>query len=125
MANRRFSQFRYSLEKMPVDLFLQVAIGTTGAPTINVAKSLGVTSITRNSAGNYTIALQDKYVRLLNVDATFVKAGVAAAQDVNVYTDSVSSGSLVIQCSAAGVATDPSNGETMKLCISVSNSTAS
>jgi hypothetical protein len=38
MANRFFQQFRYSLEKNVVDLFCDVTVGATGAPTKVVSK---------------------------------------------------------------------------------------
>lgn len=72
--NRMFTQFRYSLEKKVIDLWLKAAIGATGAPTINSAFSKGITSIARTGVGAYTITLQDKYVDLYACDYTLVLA---------------------------------------------------
>lgn len=124
MANRQFTQFRYSMEKAVVDLFAEVTIGAAGAPTLVVAKSKAIRSIARNSAGDYTLTLQDNYYRLLGFDCAFQVATVPAAPDVSVKTDSVASGSLVFVCSTGGVATDPANGEIMKIKVSLSNSSA-
>jgi hypothetical protein len=77
MAARRFEQFQLSLEKKVVSLWGKVAIGSTGAPTINAAQSQGIKSITRNSAGNYTVTLQNTYQRILFFDVAIVLASGA------------------------------------------------
>ncbi len=123
MANRQFQQFRYSMEKAVVDLYMKVAIGAAGAPTISRAK--GVTSITRNSSGKYTIVLQDNYYALLHVNGCTLTGGVTAAPGFNVFSEAVASGSLVVQFSdAAGAAVDPGNGEVVLLQLTLSNSGA-
>jgi hypothetical protein len=63
---------RGTLEQGIVELYSQVAIGAAGAPTINVSRSKGIASITRNSAGNYTIALNDLYQYLMFLDYMIV-----------------------------------------------------
>lgn len=59
---------------MPVRLDAQVAIGASGAPTIqNVAPAAaqGIASITRLAAGTYQLQLQDNYSALLDLSAVF------------------------------------------------------
>lgn len=79
MANRYFTQFAYSLYKMPVSIGAQVSIGATGAPTLVSAP--GVASITRLSVGVYRIQLQDNYVAGLffNWSMTAPTTGAAVA----------------------------------------------
>ena len=66
MANRNFNRYQ-ALTKEVKALFAQVSIAAVGAPTLDATKSLGITSIVRNSAGRYTITLDDKYNDLLQV----------------------------------------------------------
>lgn len=68
MANRNWNQPKGYLEKGVVRLFCTVTLGATGA--VSSFSGKGVTSVTRNSAGNYTIVLQDKYVSLLKSNAS-------------------------------------------------------
>jgi hypothetical protein len=94
------------------------------------ANSKGVTSIVRNSAGNYTLTLMDAYTRFMFLDAIFLKAatGIPASPNVGIVTAANNaSGQMVINfvCSTGGAATDPANGEEMFLGISLSNSSAS
>lgn len=119
MANRNFNRYQ-ALEKEIKSLYLDVAIGASGAPTLT--KGLGVTSIVRNSAGDYTITLDDKYMRLMScsiqqlssssVDLTFqLKAeSVASAKTIEILSH------------AAAVATDPANGTRLLIKIDLKNS---
>ena len=131
--NRPYNQFRYSLEKKVVDLYASVAIGASGAPTLDKSKSKGVASISRTSAGLYVLTLQDKYVRLLGMDVTQVKAaGLPVAGGFMVAADAVASAKTVtFQFSGptaagdtAAVATDPASGTTLLLHVELSASSA-
>lgn len=133
MANRYYEQFRLSLEKKVVDLYLRVSFGASGAPTI--VRGKGIASITRNSAGRYTIVFgtaanstsplqTDQYNALLDVDIESLSSAFSAAPENRVVSESVSTGSLVIQFSAAGVATDPASGESALIHIALSNQTS-
>lgn len=123
MANTQFFQFRYSKERMVVDLYCKVSIGAAGAPTLVSGSAKGIASIARNSAGVYTITLSDIYNRLLNLSGNFIAASGAAAPIVEVIAESVSSAKTIqIQATdVAGAATDPASGETMMLTISLAN----
>lgn len=119
MANRNFNRFQ-ALEKEVKSLYLDVAIGASGAPTLT--KGLGITSITRDSAGVYIITLNDTFKRLMSFD---VKQLVSAAEDLTfqLETESVASAKTIqFRAVAAGVETDPSNGSRLLIKIDVKNS---
>jgi hypothetical protein len=78
MANRRYrSQFRQSWLGQSVDIYCRFAVGATGAPTLTSANSTGVVSVTRNSAGKYTVLFQDSYAALYGAMATIKLASGA------------------------------------------------
>lgn len=123
--NRRTYQFHSAFEAQTVALYMNVAIGGTGAPTLTSNQNKGIASITRNSAGNYTIVLQDSYTRLLSADMVSLNASIAAAPDLTILDDNsadLSSPNIVIQTSAAGVATDPASGEVLLIHMQMKNS---
>lgn len=113
------------MEKAVVDLFLKASIGAAGAPTISVSNSKAVASIARTGAGAYTVTLQDSYYRLLNVQAVF-EAASPASPIMHIVSENVSGAKTVLVQfrDAAGVATDPGNGETLRMQFSLSNSSA-
>jgi len=129
MANRFFQQFRYSLEKSLVDLYCNVTVGATGAPTVVTANSKGILSVVRNSAGKYTITLQDPYYKFLGCTCTLIGTGGAvAAPQFFVVSQAVSTAAtptVVVQFeNDGGTATDPDSGEEFILHITVGNSSA-
>lgn len=129
MANRWFQQFRYSLEKAVVDLYAVVDFGAAGAPTLDTSNnSKGITSITRTGAGTYDIVLQDSYYKLLNVTGMFLTAtGGPAAPTIYVSAESVGTqagGTLTVVTQNGGTDTDPADGETLYLQITLGNSSA-
>ena len=133
MANRRFEQFQLSLEKKVVTLFMNVTIGASGAPTLTSPsgsnQNKGILSITRVSAGKYTIVFgsnaspsPDTYQRLLSLHRNTLNATASAAPATIVTADNSPSGSVTIQCLNGSSATDPASGEVMLLEIKLSNS---
>jgi len=117
MARMKF-QFRYSYERDLCDIQAKISIGAAGAPTLSLAK--GILSMTRNSAGNYTIVLQEQFYLLTDVEASFISGSSApAAPLVNVVSEQVNdstSPSLIIQCrDISAAAADPASGEVMLL----------
>ena len=125
MANRRFDQFRLSLEKRVVDLFLNVTFGASGAPTISTLNSKGFASIARSAQGKFLITLQDNYVKLLGANVVYnAGSSGAAAPELSVQNDGVTSGTITVLTQAGGVDTDPASGEVMHLKLTLSNSTA-
>lgn len=130
MADRMFTQGLGQLEKRTVTLMGEVTIGATGAPTLVTAKSKGIKSITRVSAGQYRVVLQDTYVRLFACWVAFLADAAPAAPAVNTMvtgtnTSNRASPQITFQCrSNAGAATDPASGEVMALEIALGDSSA-
>lgn len=126
MANRFFNQFRFSMEKNVVDLYLKVNIGASGAPTI--ARGKGIASITRTSAGLYVITLQDKYHALLNVQsAVKLASGLPASALFAISAEAVATAKTITVQYADGdtpAATDPDSGAVLYFTITLSNSSA-
>lgn len=121
MASRNFNR-KQALEKEVKSLYADIAIGASGAPT--VTKALGITSVVRNGAGDYTLTLDDKYVRLMHVD---IKQLAASAEDLTFQLaaeDVASAKTVQFLCKAAAVATDPSNGSRLLIKIDLKNSTS-
>lgn len=122
-----------SLEKAPVVLYGNITIGGTGAPTRVALKSLGISAISRTSAGLYVLTLggpagKDSYQRLLQCQVNFVVATTSAVCSVSVAVDN-SAGttpSISIQCvDFAGAAVDPASGEVMLIRLELDNSSVS
>lgn len=138
MANRMFTNQALTLEKEVVKLFARATIGASGAPTLVTSQSKGITSITRNSAGNYTLVLGtsaaslDTYVKLLGVSVTndtSGASGAAAAAPLIALTANATAtagtASLTLQMrNTSGTATDPASGEALLIEITLGNSTA-
>lgn len=143
MANRQFSEFSGTLDKGVVNLYMVVAFGVTGAPTLKTYDPLkrtysnassvgtrGIKSISRVSAGLYTITLQDAYIRFLGAGVTFENASASAAPfqfwptpDANL--NSTTTPTIQVQfANSSGVATDPANGEQVVINLNLQNSTA-
>ena len=89
MANRLFNQFGLALEKSVVCLYGQFTVGAAGAPTIIAAKSKGIASVSRLSAGRYQITLQDTYIDLLMFDATILSTAAPAAPCMRIVSQAV------------------------------------
>lgn len=66
MANRHFQNHMQHVIHEPVCLFLEFTVGASGAPTL--VDNGGISTIVRDSAGRYTVTLQDHYYSLLRVD---------------------------------------------------------
>lgn len=121
MANRNYNR-KQALEKEVKELYAQVSIGASGAPTL--VKAWGTTSITRNSAGLYTVLLDDKYTRLMDLH---VIQKVTSAENLvfQLVAESVNSAKTVqFRCCASGVATDPSSGSTLFITLNLKNSSS-
>jgi hypothetical protein len=128
MAERSFRQWLQMFEIRPVLLFANVSIGASGAPTLN-ANARGIASVAATGAGAYTITLQDKYTKLLDISSSFITStGTDAALEDDDHRRRC--GQLasyrhdVVFRVAAGTATDPSNGAVLLLKIMLRNSSA-
>jgi len=102
-------------------LHAKVAIGASGAPTLDSDISVGVASITRDSAGVYILTLDDAYNSLVDFS---VMQLAASAEDLTfqIESESVASAKTIqFQCKAAAVETDPSNGSTLLIKVALKN----
>ena len=120
MANLAYrSQFVSGYAGQAVVLRASISFGALGAPTLVSGTGMGIASVTRNSAGDLTIALTNSFYSLMGVNHAF-KSGSSAPASPGLWikADSVSSGaspSLEIVLNAAGTATDPASGEVLLL----------
>lgn len=129
MANmRRKFQFQYSMQREIVNISMKAAIGATGAPTLSTTDAKGVTSITRNSAGRYTLLLQDNYPALMCAHAIILDSTASTSPIIQLISEAVVSATtptVVLQClDAAGVAADPASGSTLMVSLVLRNVTS-
>lgn len=121
MSQHQFRNQAFGLEAKPVRLYAKFTVGTTGAPTLAAAVSKGVTSVTRNSAGDYTIKFDDSYVGILTVDATVRNAtGICASPNLGIKTagtnvNTTGAGTMEIVFSTGGTATELVSGDVVHL----------
>lgn len=126
MANRTFTQFQGTLEKGVVQLFAEVSFGASGLPTI--VRGKGFESAAKVGTGDYNLALQDTYQRVLGVAATYKGLTAPTAPQVDIRQDRSAvdpdpSVRLHFR-NTAGALTEPANGDVVLLTITLSNSTA-
>jgi len=134
MANRSFQRLQ-ALDKEIKIIHGQFAVGTTGAPTLSESKSVGVKSIARNSAGDYSLVLgvpsgdTDKYSHFFGAYFDIQKgtaigstAGGAAFQLKGAPTVSTDGTVNFIALNSSGAAAEIGNGETVHFMIVVKNS---
>lgn len=131
MANRRLFGNSYSYERDLVYLYANIAIGAAGAPTLE-SNAKGIKSVTRNSVGDYSIALTDSFNKLMQVNSSTLNAtGIPLASSMGIKTDSVNSATAPLVRvvysgpTAAGntvlAATDPASGDTLRIQIVLRN----
>ena len=115
MADRMWQPAEGGLEQRVVELFGSITFGTTGA--VSASSGKGVTSVTRNSAGKYTIQLDDTYNALLAYCDKLIEDAVLDPTSVGVWTklfseDVAATGSFVVQFAdfTDGSAADPADG---------------
>jgi len=77
MANRRFSQFLYSLHKFPVLIDLDILIGAAGAVTSFAG--IGVNAVTKMNTGIYQVQLQDNYTNFYDMQWNFIQGVTGSA----------------------------------------------
>jgi len=124
MANRRMEQFNYTNLKAVCTLYFKVTFGASGAPTLATTNGGYISSIVRNSAGDYTITLADNYNALLDVNYVFNSGSSApAAPAMWVKSDAIAaSKTLRVVFNTGGTATDPASGEVLLMNIVCKNS---
>ena len=108
---------------------LQIDVGATGA--VSAIRGRGVTSVTRNSAGKYTIVLDKPFKRVLAVPKVGMTGagapgpvdGVGSVDTTNVGAQPTASVILYTALTAAPTAAaDVANGTTINLVMHVSDS---
>lgn len=128
MANRRLYQFTYSSIPNPTHVFAKVTFGSTGAPTLTANPF--ISSITRNSAGDYTLVFRDLWSALLGVSVVFDSgSSLPAAPAMNVKSNLVATAAsksieIVFSDLETPAATDPASGEIAYLDFVLKNSSA-
>ena len=117
MASRDFKTVQ-AAERAVKILYLKASIGASGAPTLVTDDSLGIKSITRNGAGDYSIllgtpsGLTDKYPKLLYADGVLLDPDAEDLQILTIARDS----------SGDAAAADPSDGANLSMIFHVKNS---
>jgi hypothetical protein len=124
MANRYFQQFQLSIEKQVVSLFGKVAIGASGAPTLDTAMSKGIASISRSDTGDYTITLQDTYYKFLCSNFQFLYNGASNISETQLVSEAVNSTKVITITTLdfAGAAADPTSGSVLYFELKLRNS---
>jgi hypothetical protein len=121
MANAMFWDTQSRLREIKM-VHLKVAIGASGAPTIDADASLGVASISRTSAGLYRITLADKYTSLIDMQVSHLGSSI---QDLTkqIKAETVNSTKLIDLWTLTGAtATDPASGTILYATILLKNS---
>lgn len=121
MANRNFFR-KQSMEREVKELHVQASIGAVGAPTLS--RKLGVASMARNSAGNYTITLEDKYNALLNVGVVKqLASGAPSSVQCVIRSESVASAKTVVIefVDKDGAAVEVDSGTIVKIRLDLKN----
>lgn len=121
------SQFSYSFSGQKVVISARVSIAAAGAPTLVSGTGMGIASITHNSTGDYTIALNNSAAALLDLRISHQSGNAAPAAPItNIRTNSVTSATaplVRIQTrDLTGTLADPASGEILLLTIEVNRS---
>lgn len=116
MSNRRYQQFHLSLVKQPVSLYAKASIAATGVPTLAPKSFEGVESFVRTGVGAYSLTLENRYFKLLNLSiARLLASGAPASSQFVLRSESVA-GSKVITIAfldGAGAAVELVSGTTL------------
>jgi hypothetical protein len=124
MADRSWYPVWGCLEREYVWIVGRWDVGATGAVSSRPSAGCGgtgITSLTRNSAGNYTIVLDDVYPKLLSWN---IRATTAAGVDLVGELVSINEGTktYVVQFKTGTVATDPASGSVLCIKLEFTNS---
>jgi len=120
MANRDYKTVQSNLREVK-DVYLEVSIGATGAPTMETFSG-GYASIARNSAGDYTLTMSDGYEALVGFEVTLLST---TSTDLTFQLDSVgfpSARTVGFRCLTGTTPTDPGDGDTLYICLHLRNS---
>lgn len=126
MANRYTRQFTASNLPGVTSIFAKITYGASGAPTL--ATNGYISSVTRNSAGNYTLVFRDLWNALLGCNVVFDSgSSVPAAPLMYIASNLVATAAskslnIVFTDQDTPAATDPASGEISYLEIMLKNS---
>lgn len=126
MANRRLNQFRYSFDHSDVEMFLAIDFAADGVASFVVKNNKGLSSITGPTAsGAYTLALKDKFFRVMSSDVVFKASGAPAAPEMSIAADNSTTKTLdVVFYAPDGLtATCPGDGEQALIHLVLKNAT--
>lgn len=127
MANRNFNRVQSATKEAKL-IHAHVAIGSSGAPTLNASKSQGVASISRTSEGLYVLTLSDLYNSLLGFQAMVIgtsadniKFQVNAEAVATAKTITFNTYAPTAADDTALVVNDPVDGSIIKIAVWVKN----
>lgn len=128
MASRRFLPPLGALEVDVVELFGSITIGASGAVTASEGK--GVSSVTRDSAGKYTITLSDRYHKFLCGSAVILDDTNSDPVTVGIqprfFSEAVNTSSPTVAIQfynhTNGAAADPASGAIVYFTLKLRNS---
>lgn len=131
MANRSFLPPLGHLEVDVVELFGSITIGSTGAVSSSSGK--GISSVTRDSTGKYTIALSDRYNSFLFASAVILddtnSDPVTVGVQPRLYAEAVNNATPTIAFQfynhTNGAVADPASGAVVYFSIKLRNSSVS
>lgn len=116
MANLYFHNPQ-SIERSSKRMHVEIAIGASGAPTIQ--RGLQVSSVVRNSAGSYTVTFP-KFNRFLGAHFTRVLATLEFAS-IQVTAFNAAAGTVTFVTSLAGAAADLTSGTVIYMDVDFKN----
>lgn len=120
MANRTFNR-KQALEKEVKELYANVAIGSSGAPTLTTG--YGIASVIRVSQGLYRFTLSDQYASLKHVEAIILES-TARDHTFQIKLETVASTKLVeLFVLTAGSVADPASGAKLLVKFDLKNTT--
>jgi hypothetical protein len=124
MANRNFNR-KQALDKEIKEIYAKVSVGASGAPTMDASRSVGVASVARNSAGRYTITLQDAYMHLHQLSHSLqFAAGAPASAQMVIRSEAVDTAKTIVVefLDASGAAVDVDSGTILRFKFDLKNS---
>lgn len=108
------------IEQGVTTLYVKLTVGASGA--VSASSGFGLTSIVRNTTGNYTITLDRKFKKLLGLEDTLIQATPQGLRCTIEGDNIASAGAIVVEFNTdAGTATELSNGTIVLFAITVAD----
>jgi len=129
MADHSFQPGPKGLEVAPIVLWGSFDVGATGAVSNTAGK--GITSVTRNSAGNYTVLLDAAYTKLLHANMCILNSTLSDPTSVGIFSTLYSEAVATVAAPAVtfqfvalddGAAADPASGAKVYFRVELGNS---